>query len=182
MSAHLLYFDVCTSNLMVDANDRSKGILVDFDDCVRESEANDARGYSAVGTHCMAINLLRDPPPRRTYEHTLQSFFWAFWDIILNYLNGIRILPSPNEKWHEGTLESMRGAKALFIDVIDEDVETQRQKDAEKFCAGLGADSVAFAKFMLAWTNNEAIGYQQRSHGWNVLTLQHELKLVIGKT
>ena len=160
--AGILYVDVCIPNLMVNAQDHSEGVLIDLDDCIRATHPEDAQGYSNQGLRCLAIDLLRDPPPPRRYVHSLQSFFWCLWFILLNYRNGVHVLSPDTAPWHRGTLKAMSDAKVSFVRLGDE-----YEDRIIAFCESLGCEADALFFLMKTWTKAEHAAVQGFGARWD---------------
>ena len=148
---------------MVDALDHSRGILIDLDHAIRTDEDEDGFGYVSLGQRCLAMELLRlDKPPVPLYKHDLESFLWSFWDIVLNYVRGVKVLPHEkytSYSWGDGSLEEMWQAKSAFLTALDggpEPLATEAyQRYAQRFClAAGGTASQSLRNFLKSWSRS----------------------------
>lgn len=161
--AKILHCDICPDNFMVDPKDPSRGVLIDFNNAIREGEGIDRVGYLSVGQKCMALELLAaENRPLHTYEHDLQSFLWAFWDIVLNYCRGVRVLrpdPHNNTAWGRSTLQVNKVEKIGFLRLLDE----QQTESIPIFCEELGSKDNGLNDFIFRWSasidDNKPMGY-----------------------
>lgn len=83
-----LHRDISLKNLMIDAEDESRGFLIDLDMAVDADESGKSREPGCAGTKLFqAINILRRES-RNTFAHDLESFFWVLFWICVQYDKG----------------------------------------------------------------------------------------------
>lgn len=167
---------------MVDASDPSRGILIDLDHAVRRDYPEDGFGYVSLGQRCMAVELLvLKKPPAPTYKHDLESFHWSIWDIVLNWVNGIRVkldededkdVPYDNYTWGDGSLANMKEAKEAFLRNVGNnegrhDEETAYSREVHnllsRFCVSIGGTSENLEAVLRIWADSLAQFYAKKA-------------------
>lgn len=107
--------------------------------------------------------LVLKGPPIPTYEDDLEAFHWSFWDIVLNYVGGVKVVPNDNYntyKWGDGSLEDMVQAKKGFLSALagaglrNLPYTEFCRLSADRFCAAAGKPSGSLRHFLQAWSRS----------------------------
>lgn len=147
---------------MVDPQDHSRGVLIDFDHAIRPSTNEGGVGYISVGLRCMALDLLvLEDRPLHEYKHDLESFLWSFFDIVFNWSHGVRVKKKTNnDSWVCFPLETMRGVKRDFLSRVSDG----GSNEIAQFCTQLGFPDLGLTNFAVQWSDSikrgEALSYE----------------------
>ena len=121
--AGILHRDISIGNLMVDASEPARGVLIDLDFAVQVAQHGnpvDAETFPPAGTLIFrAFDLLTpDNPLKAYYRHDLESFFYTLFWIQMHYVNGKKhVHPDANsfDFNFDATWRSTRAGKVGFL-------------------------------------------------------------------